>query len=1238
MTQLIGLLVALILAVIAQNWLGDDALKNALLMYVLAGGVFAWFAARPKPWPKLPPRRPWPKTSWILAIVGAALVAIAILGGFVREQYGGWALWLWGAGVALFLLGAWLDGPTSDPEAEENAGRAWYAPVMQRRWFFLALFFILAVAIFARFYALGSYPHGLQSDEANNGLDALKWLGGAGWIPYAETNEGQATLFTWIITLFIRLFGQSVVTLRMASATAGALTVLAFYALAREFYDQRIALLTAALLAADRWHVTFSRIVYELILTPLALTLQILFLVKALKTGRRRWWALSGMMLALGFNTYTAYRVIPFFMLAYFAWWLLTHRARLRRDLEGMGLFFAAALVAVAPLGVYILRHWSVFISRMNHISVFQDVEAAGSYAPIWQNLRKVLLMFNYQGDIAPLNNLPGAPMLHTAVGLLAVLGLLWALRWFWKELPALYLLWFGSFISLAVLSVAHEAPNARRPIGLIPLIYLLVAFVFAQLWLAWRRAFGAKRTKPLFVLLMAFVIFVMAANLNAYFRVQAVDPAVWYAYSPEESAIGDYLAGQPQGLAIYLAPQYVGHSAIAFLGGEHTIIPLNLTQDIPLRQPPAGDALFILEPKDQLIVPLLQQLYPSGSFEAHQDRYGRTLFFSYLIPASAFADARGLTVSYFAGDDLSQPPVRQQKVQAIDFDFTAPDAQPLLPPFAAHFEGALLAPKFGTYRLLLTAEGGEAALFLDNQNVLSAKNKSTEITMPLAGGFQALRLEYVAGVHPGILRLEWVTSDQPEPVVIPASAFYNLPGAANGLLGFYYDNPTWSGEPVLVERDLFIAPNDAVPSPYSVRWRGKVAAPQAGAYTFGTRSDDGSTVSIDGQLVVDNSGQHGAEYKEGAISLTQDFHDIEVSYSDRGGSRAMELWWRPPAGAKMLLPSAYLLPIVGDLPTELPLPPMPQAPALPQPNPQQPQTGGPQPAPEAAKPQKVVVGALGDFSERQPPVLWTYGSCGSGDSELSHPSGVATDANGMTYVADTGNHRIVKLDKDGNLAAAWGEAGDGPGQFNEVFDLAITPDGDIAALDAMNQVISLWSPDGEHLQDFGAGLALYHPRGLDVSANGDFFIADTGGGRIVQTDKDGALLRTFGGPNAQLGSGQPTDAAVSDEGVLYVPEPAAGLFWRVLVESGEMQAAPGPKSNTVEAPHVAILPDGGVFLTDPESGRALIFDSALQPKAQFGGKGTTPGQFNRTLGIAAAPGRVIVTDPDMCRVTAFGF
>jgi tripartite motif-containing protein 71 len=49
------------------------------------------------------------------------------------------------------------------------------------------------------------------------------------------------------------------------------------------------------------------------------------------------------------------------------------------------------------------------------------------------------------------------------------------------------------------------------------------------------------------------------------------------------------------------------------------------------------------------------------------------------------------------------------------------------------------------------------------------------------------------------------------------------------------------------------------------------------------------------------------------------------------------------------------------------------------------------------------------------------WGSCGSGNGEFMWPKGVAVDASGNVYVADSENHRIQKFDSSGNFLAKWG-------------------------------------------------------------------------------------------------------------------------------------------------------------------------------------------------------------------------
>ncbi len=406
--------------------------------------------------------------------------------------------------------------------------------------------------------------------------------------------------------------------------------------------------MATALLATARWHVTFSRIVYELILQPLAMIVLVYFLLRALRTGKRWQWALAGLALALGMNTYTAFRVIPFVIAAFLLFWLIRvaiiDRKSLRHDLEGAFVMAGGAFLAILPLGVYTVQNWKVFTSRIQHISVMRDVERVGSNQPLVDNLRKTLNMFNWQGDAAALNNLPGAPMLDTLVAVLFVLGVAYVL-WYTlraQPLPVLYTIWFVAIASLAVLSVAHEAPTARRTIGLIPLIYLLVALVADQFFLAWHTAWRGKGDRAFALVVAAGVVLVAFGNARTYFRVQAPDPSVWSAYSPNELAVGKYLATLPAEAMVLITPQFEHHSSIKLIGRGHPYRALNPVDDLPYRGAASGDLVYVLDPLDRPLLGLLQQVYPTGLAEEQRDRYGQVLFRSYTVPQADLAASRG--------------------------------------------------------------------------------------------------------------------------------------------------------------------------------------------------------------------------------------------------------------------------------------------------------------------------------------------------------------------------------------------------------------------------------------------------------------------------------------------------------------------------------------------------------------------------------------------------------------------
>jgi hypothetical protein len=886
-----------------------------LPLFVAAGALVAISARPPEPWPALPPARPVSKSSRWLTLAGVLLAVVAVAL-FVRgrqtpTQFSGFPLALWLLALGLFVAGTWeRAGPPAGGAPERKTSR------LERA--LLAVVFL--TALFLRVKDIDSFPNGCQSDEGQNGLAAVAAVEGHPYFPYAETNEGQATLFTYLIAVAFKLFGSGVTQMRLVSAVVGTGTIVAFWFLARDHAGPAPALAATALFSVARWHLTFSRIVYELILTPLAEILLFFFLLRALRDGRRRDWALAGLALAFGLNTYTAFRVVPFLVLVFLGGWVVFHRDRARRDVAGSVVFLGGAFVGTAPLLVYVVQHWSVFMGRTRRISVWNDIgQAGGSLAPLVSNLKKTLWSFHFRGDGAGLNNLPGEPLLDVVTGAFLVLGLAYALRYARRALPFLCLAAFVVNGSAAVLSVAHEAPTARRPIALLPVIFLLVALVVDR-----AQGFGGRAPGPLLSsALGAVVLLAGALNVRTFFGRQEKDVQVWRAYSFVEAAVGTFLRDLPADARVFMTPGFNQHSAITLISKKRPYEVLNLSEPVPLREEaPAGDSIFILETTEGQAAALLQRLYPKGVLDRHKDPWGEPVFLSFRIPLSAVAQTRGLLGRYFTGDSPGGMPRAQRADTHLDFDWTK-SPPPVSPPFNARWEGSLLARRGqGTYVFEVESDGA-AELWIDDRLVLrhGAGVRKTSKSVDLVGGFHPITLVYRSGPRPAGLDLHWGELGS-APVPIPASALCTLDLGRNGLVGYYYPNGEAEGPPTVVQRDIFILPNNVLPEPFSIVWKGKLAVPSTGMYLLALQADDGALLFVDGRKIVDNGGSHGSEYRETAVNLEAGFHELELRYWQLGGSKDMQLSWRPPNGPHQPIPPAYLFPIEGPMPKGVVVPP----------------------------------------------------------------------------------------------------------------------------------------------------------------------------------------------------------------------------------------------------------------------------------------------------------------------------
>jgi len=89
----------------------------------------------------------------------------------------------------------------------------------------------------------------------------------------------------------------------------------------------------------------------------------------------------------------------------------------------------------------------------------------------------------------------------------------------------------------------------------------------------------------------------------------------------------------------------------------------------------------------------------------------------------------------------------------------------------------------------------------------------------------------------------------------------------------------------------------------YGLRFSGYISIETAGTYTFYTNSDDGSKLHINGELIVDNDGLHGATEENGTKVLGIGKAEIVVDYFDGTGGHLLEVSYAGPGTAKQIIP-----------------------------------------------------------------------------------------------------------------------------------------------------------------------------------------------------------------------------------------------------------------------------------------------------------------------------------------------
>jgi len=165
----------------------------------------------------------------------------------------------------------------------------------------------------------------------------------------------------------------------------------------------------------------------------------------------------------------------------------------------------------------------------------------------------------------------------------------------------------------------------------------------------------------------------------------------------------------------------------------------------------------------------------------------------------------------------------------------------------------------------------------------------------------------------------------------------------------------------------------------------------------------------------------------------------------------------------------------------------------------------------------------------------------GDGKGEAAsflNPNGIALDAKGVAWVADTNNHAIRRVAPDGTVStlAGAGESGFAEGngkaaRFARPTGLAVDAKGNVYVADRNNHRVRKVAPDGT-VSTFAGGASGYAdgkgsaakfnaPNDVAVDAKGRVWVADYSNRRVRRIDLDGTVTTVAGSGSGGSGNGK---------------------------------------------------------------------------------------------------------------------
>lgn len=294
--------------------------------------------------------------------------------------------------------------------------------------------------------------------------------------------------------------------------------------------------------------------------------------------------------------------------------------------------------------------------------------------------------------------------------------------------------------------------------------------------------------------------------------------------------------------------------------------------------------------------------------------------------------------------------------------------------------------------------------------------------------------------------------------------------------------------------------------------------------------------------------------------------------------------------------------------------------------------------------PFKVTVRAGRNYAHIGKP-LFIFGSQGAHNGQICRPWGVCCSKEGLIFVADRSNNRIMVYSKDGKYHHKFGTSGKLNGQFDRPASVCIDRMGRLIVADKDNHRIQIFTVEGEFMDVFGEKGSkpgqFNYPWDVACNSKSQILVSDTRNHRIQLFSPQGEFVSKYGfeGPMWKHFD--------SPRGVCFTADDQAVVTdfnnHRLLVVKADLQSAQflgkeGSEDGNFTRPNgVCVDEEGHLIVADSRNDRIQIFSSSGVFIRKFGVKGTGPGEFDRPSGVCISPeGHLIVVDFGNDRVQVF--